>query len=391
MTFDRLRSAEGEALLAQIAAAMSDATPPDLLALGQRLRAHHSPELVAAAMGQHELRARAAAKFGPSAATMFFTRDALEQSTRARVADHRARHLVSLGATAVVDLGCGIGADLLAMARAGLVVRGVDSDPVRVAMARANAEALGLSVEVSVGDAEATSIAPGEVAFIDPARRDAHGRTFSLDDLSPSWEFTAAQLAGRAVAKVMPGIAHSAVPTGVEAEWVSDGGDLVEACLWGAVFSTGSRRRATVLPDDVRVESRDEPAVVGECRDFIVEPDDAVIRAGLVAEFAADVGGQLLDPHVAYVTTDAPPTAPAASLGRWFRVVEELPYRTKALKAALRERDVGALTVKKRGVEIVPEQFIARLGLRGSRPATLIMTRVADRGTAFLVDPVSRQ
>lgn len=382
-TFDQLLAPRGQALLTEVQARQSEETE---LALGTRLRREHSPELVAAAMTQVQLRAKAQRKFGDEAATLYFTPDALEQATRRAVADHRAARLARLGVSHVVDLGCGIGADLLACARAGLNVRGVDLDPVRVAVANANLVALGFEPTVSAGDAETTALADGEVAFVDPARRDGRGRTFSLAALTPSWEFVTGLLAGRAVAKVMPGIAHADLPPAVTAEWVSEGGDLVEASLWGAGFSLDVARRATVLPGGVELTSRDEPASIGDVLSYLVEPDDAVIRAGLVAEFASDIDGHLIDPHLAYVTTDSSETSP---LGRWFRVSEELPFREKALRAALREHDTGALTVKKRGVDIVPDELVRRLKLKGSTPRTLILTRVSGEGRAFLVEPVA--
>ena len=154
-TFDRLLSPEGQRLLADVrerAGVESD------LALGSRLRERHDPALVAAAVTQCHLRGRATTKFGPDAAKLYFTHDALEQSTRGVVARHRAARLVASGVRAVLDLGCGIGGDLIACARAGLQVRGVEIDPVRAAIARANLEALGLSGEVM--EADALSITP---------------------------------------------------------------------------------------------------------------------------------------------------------------------------------------------------------------------------------------
>ncbi|MET1062128.1 MAG: class I SAM-dependent methyltransferase, partial [Aeromicrobium sp.] len=243
-TFEQLMTPAGQELLAEVAARAGVESD---LGLGTRLRRTYVPELVAAAVTQNHLRGKAGAKFGTDAAAMYFTHDALEQSTRMSVATHRAERLAATGATAVVDLGCGIGGDLVALARAGLVVRGVEQDPVRAAIAAANLRALGLPGEVVCGDARDVSVGPDEVAFVDPARRDARGRTFSTADLQPPWEWVTQLLAGRAVAKVMPGLAHDAVPAGVEAEWVSDGGDLVEACLWGVPFAT-TTRGATVLP-----------------------------------------------------------------------------------------------------------------------------------------------
>ncbi|MCL8253348.1 hypothetical protein AERO_18370 [Aeromicrobium fastidiosum] len=231
-------------------------------------------------------------------------------------------------------------------------------------------------------DARAVSIGADEVAFVDPARRDGRGRTFSTADLQPPWDWVRELLAGRAVAKVMPGLSHDAVPPGVEAEWVSDGGDLVEACLWGVPFAT-TRRRATVLPSGATLVVEGGAPEVADVGAYLHEPDDAVIRAGAVGELAASLGGWLPDPHIAYVSSDAAADTP---LARSFRVVDELPFREKPLKAALQARRVGTLTVKKRGVDVVPEELVRRLKLKGPTKALVIMTRVRGQGRAFLVE-----
>ena len=57
-------------------------------------------------------------------------------------------------------------------------------------------------------------------------------------------------------------------------------------------------------------------------------------------------------------------------LARGYEVLEELPYQDKRLKAALRERGIGRLTIKKRGVQVVPEELRRRLALRGDAEAT---------------------
>ncbi len=380
-TFEKLLSPAGQLLLADVA---QHAGKESDLALGTRLRKTYASSLVAAAVTQNHLRGRAVAKFGDDAARLYFTHDALEQSTRQRVAAHRAARLVTSGAEAVVDLGCGIGGDLIAMARAGLRVRGVELDPVRAAIAAANLRALELDGEVLSADVQTVPVEADEVAFIDPARRNGRGRTFSTADLQPPWDWVRQLLEGRAVAKVMPGLAHDAVPHEVEAEWVSDGGNLVEACLWGAPFATATRR-ATVLPSGAGLESVGEPVALGQPGSYIYEPDDAVIRSGLVGELAATIDGWLLDSHIAYVSSDRAETTP---LARCFHVIDELPFREKPLKAALQVRRIGTLTVKKRGVDIVPEELIKRLKLKGPNPATVIMTRVRGEGRAFLVERV---
>ena len=378
-TFEQLLSPAGQLLLAEIA---ERAGVESDLALGTRLRKTYVPALVAAAVTQNHLRGKAVPKFGADAARMYFTHDALEQSTRMPVATHRAARLASTGASGVIDLGCGIGGDLVALARAGLRVRGVELDPVRAAIASANLRALDLDGDVVCADARSVEIQADEVTFIDPARRDGRGRTFSTADLQPPWDWVRQLLAGRAVAKLMPGLAHDAVPHGVEAEWVSDGGNLVEACLWGAPFAMATRR-ATVLPSGSGLVATGEPVAVADVGAYLYEPDDAVIRAGLVSELAATIGGWLPDPHIAYVSSDG---AHATPLARGFRIVDELPFREKPLKAALQVRRIGTLTVKKRGVDIVPEELIRRLKLKGPNTATVIMTRVLGDGRAYLVE-----
>ena len=389
-TLEWLLTDAGRDLLEVAMGAYVDAAGDPVRAATAVRKAEPDPERAAAALTQAELRMRAVAKFGDLAPLMFFTPDALEQATRLRVADHRAARLAAAQPTSVIDLGCGIGGDLIAFARAGLTVAGVDLDPVRVAAARANLAALGLPGAVEVADVAAIDPSGFGAAFADPARRGARGRVFDVDGWTPPWPFVLDLLAGRGLVKVAPGIPHDVIPDGVEAEWVSDAGDVKEAVLWAPVFAT-TDRRATVIGDGGLATLTDDddpytgqPRPVRDLGAFLYEPDGAVIRAGLVTAVAAGVDGGLLDEHIAYVTGDAPFRTPFA---RSYRVLEEVPYRERPLKAALRERSIGSLTIKKRGVEIVPEQLRKRLDLRGDNTATLIMTRVAGAGTALLVEP----
>jgi hypothetical protein len=378
-TVEQLLSPAGQDLLAEVAARSGAESE---LALGTSLRRDHPPELVAAALTQHELRAKARGKLGDDAARMYFTSEALEQATRATVARARAERLTASGTVAVVDLGCGIGGDLVAFARAGLRVRGVERDPVRAAMAGANLRALGLDGEVIEADLDDVQPHSDEVPFLDPARRDGHGRVFDPAAMTPPWDVVSRYLTRPAVVKTLPGIPHRLLPEGVEAQWVSDGGDLVEACLWGSGLATAPRR-ATALPSGAELIGFGDPGEVGEVGAWLHEPDDSVIRAGLVGELATRMGGRLVDPHLAYVTTDDQAHDP---LARSFRVVEELPFREKPMRAALVARDVGTLTIKKRGVDVVPEQLVKRLRLKGSQTATVILARIDDGARAFLVE-----
>jgi SAM-dependent methyltransferase len=380
--FRWLLTDDGQRLLAR-AAEVADEDP---LRAQTALRRTSDPEHVAAALTQATLRRKAVAKFGDLAARMYFTPDGLEQATRLRVADHRAARIVASSARTLIDLGCGIGGDLLAGARAGLTCAGVDLDPVRVAVASANLAALDLPGAVTVADATTVDPSPFDVAFADPARRTGRGRTFDVDDWTPPWPFVERLLTRDACVKVAPGIPHALVPGGVEAEWVSDHGDVKEAALWSGRLAT-TARRATVIGDGGLATLTDADDPGGEVRPvggFLYEPDGAVIRAGLVTAVAAGVGGGLVDEHIAYVTSDDSFRTPFA---RGYQVLEELPYREKALRAALRQRGIGSLTIKKRGVDVVPDELRKRLDLAGDDEATIVLTRIAGRGTVLLVRP----
>lgn len=354
----------------------------------ERLRRGASPEQVAAATTQVALRRRARVKFGELAGSMYFTPDGLEQATRLRVATHRAARVSAARPDSVLDLGCGIGGDLVAFARAGLTAAGIDQDALRVEVATANLDALGLGGAVQVADATALDVSGFGVVFADPARRTDRGRVFDVDAYTPPWSFVEALLRRPSCVKVAPGIPHDIVPDGVEAEWVSDEGDVKEAVLWSPQLAT-VRRRATVLRTTglATLTDEDDPGEqsVRPVQRFLYEPDGAVIRAGLVTAVAAGVSGGLVDEHIAYVTSDAAFTTPFA---RTYEVVDTLPYKEKPLRAALRERGIGRLTIKKRGVEVVPDDLRKRLSLQGDEEGTLVLTRVAGKGTALLVRPL---
>ena len=389
-TFQWLLTRDGQQLLEIAGRVYAESEGDPVRAASGVRRTEPIADRAAAALTQVQLRDRAAAKFGADASRMYFTPDALEQATRARVATHRAARLSMAQPASVIDLGCGIGGDLIAFARAGLIAAGVDLDPVRVAIAAANLEALGLPGATQVADATTLDLSGFAVAFADPARRSGRGRTFRVDDWTPPWSFVETLLTREAVVKVAPGIPHELLPDDIEAEWVSDDGDVKEASLWGGQLATASRRATVISGGGLASLTEEDDPWQGEERPvrdlggFLYEPDGAVIRAGLVTAVAAGVAGHLVDEHIAYVTSEQSFRTPFA---RGYRVLEEVPYREKQLKAALRERGIGRLTIKKRGVSVVPDELRKRLALAGDAEATLVLTRVAGKGAALLVAP----
>ncbi|MCX5204779.1 class I SAM-dependent methyltransferase [Streptomyces sp. NBC_00237] len=420
--FRALLAPEGQALLAEL----RDYDPAQALALATRLRRDHSPELVSAALAQARLRQRAAAKFGTEdAQRMYFTPNGVEQSTRKSVADYRAarfrpivneqhaaeQHPAS-PATAptpattpdtttarkaphVIDLCGGIGGDALAMARAGLHVTAVDLDPAACLAAHTNAQALlpdPAVLDVVQADVLTYDLTGADALFLDPARRSgARGRIFDPEAYSPPLSFSVAAVrkVGAGAVKIAPGIPHELVPDDFEAEWISDGGDVKEAVLWhappGSPHLTRGGRRATLLPSGASLLGRGLPDPdVRPVGRYLYEPDGAVIRAHLVAEVAEDLDGGLIDETIAYITADELRPTPYATP---YEITDQLPFSVKKLKAVLREREVGVLTVKKRGSAVEPEELRKKMKLSGKNSATVFLTRVAGAPTMLIGHP----
>ena len=391
--FSRLLSPEGWALLG--------ALPPyderRAMAVSERLhREGLDPTLVAAALTQSRLRAKARAKFDTFAEGMLFTQAGLEQATRLAVGARHARRYVAAGSTRVADVTCGIGGDSMAFAALGLRVLAVDSDELTAALATVNLRHFP-EAEVRHADGLALDFAAERVdgIFADPARRSAQGtRRHDPAASSPPLDAVLAlrdQVPALGV-KVAPGIRHSALPADAETQWVSVDGDVVEAGLWfGPLAPEGPGRGALVLRGGAATTLREPEGGlhrpdVGPVGAYLYEPDGAVIRAGLVALVAEQVHGRLVDATIAYVTTDTLTPSPVATA---YRVLDTMPFGLKPLRAALRARGVGRLTIKKRGTAVGPEQLRRQLDLRGDAEATIVLTRVAGSQQVLLVEPVS--
>ncbi|MBG6140145.1 THUMP-like domain-containing protein [Longispora fulva] len=394
MSLTELRSPAGSALLT-LAAGLVDG---DQLKAVEALRATGAgAELAGEALTQATLRAKAVAKFGPDAGQMFFTRAGLEQATRLTVADRRAARLAAAGVRTIADLGCGIGADARAFARAGITVYAVEADPGTAEIAAANTA--GLPVTVEHRDAQSVDLTAFDAVFCDPARRAGNRRVFDPRSYSPPWDFIESLTRRPAVIKLGPGIDHALLPGTAEAEWVSVGGEVVEAALWCDRLAEVPRR-ATVLPGDTgRSSGRGDgtpggaaqltgggtrEAEVGPTRAFVYDPDGAVIRSHLVAELADTLGANIADPTIAYLYADE---VRATRFARAYRIDLVLPFSLKRLRSTLRERGVGRLTIKKRGSALEPESLRKQLRLDGPNEATVILTRVAGAPVTLLCQP----
>ena len=383
-----LLSPEGLRLLDEVGTI--DATA-DVVRIVSRLRAEgHSGALVAAVLGQARLRSKARAKFGDFASRMLFTPDGLEQATRLSVASLHAGRFAGAGIDVVADLGCGIGADALAMAALDLGVLAVERDEATAAVASFNLAPFE-AARVELGDATTTDLTGVGGVWLDPARRAGGHRLDNPADWSPAldWSFELARTLPTGI-KLGPGLDRSLLPADGEAQWVSVDGEVVELAVWSGVLARpGVGRAALVLRSGSAAEltapSDSADAEVGALGEYLLEPDGAVIRARLIGDLARSIpgGGRMLDPTIAWITTDSAPTTP---FGAAFRIVERYPLDVKTLKKELASRGIGTLEIKKRGVDVDPAAFRTRLGLKGDGAATLVLTRVAGARVALLAE-----
>ncbi|WP_297850427.1 THUMP-like domain-containing protein [uncultured Corynebacterium sp.] len=326
--------------------------------------------------------------------------DSAQQATPLPVAQVRAERIAAAGVALVHDVTCSIGTEAPAMLAQGMDWFGTDVDYARLLMARENISTSGRGCAwVAQADALApvttpasspgpriracsgTGSRPGRVIVADPARR-ADGRRITdpaklippLPDLIDAYPGVAMAI------KCAPGIDYS--------DWhglvsvVSVSGGVKEACLYTPdLADPGHTREAVVIRDEFTERVSDEGNEVGvdKPKSFIIEPDGAVIRAGLVQQWAARHELSLLDPHIAFLTGEK---VPAGYSG--FPFIEAVPL--KKLRPALQAHDAGSVEILVRGVDVDPDQLRGKLKLKGSRPMAVAIARIEDHATAFICD-----
>lgn len=371
-------------LLAELAQAPLDET--HTLTLLTHLRRTLAPELATALLTQARLRRRAQAKF-TAAARMVFTAEALEQATAEAPAAQRAAQLDAwAGEGRLLDLGCGIGGDLVALAQRREVVA-YELDPVRARCAQHNVAVHGVAARVTVHVADWTqALAGGKLphaaaAFIDPARRSGGRRTFSLHTMQPPLgEILKLRTAIPLLAvKVMPGVDTAELPAGCNVEFVSHAGTCKEAVLWFGREDAPPRWASVHREDGWHTLPNDgTPPPVGELAPGMVlyEPDPAVIRAGALTPLCIRVRGHLFAPDIAYIVAPALRDEPLAQA---FAIDEMHRFSLKLLNQRLATLGVGQIELLKRGFPEEPEALRPRLRLTpGGAAGVVIFTRRGD-------------
>lgn len=336
--------------------------------------------------------------------------DSAQQATHAAVARARAERLTTaVGegvAPGVHDVTCSIGAEIAALteyraesAVGAFPVLGSDLDMARVLMARHNAP----DAHVVVADALAP-VSEGMIIVADPARR-AGGRRIPrpedllppLPDLIDAWRGPGVRRNHEMAVKCAPGIDYSGWEG--EAAVTSVDGGVKEACLYtpglaatplgdgGDVVTRSAhvlRTRGEGTVGERYDDTMPDDCGVGDAGRWIIDPDGAVVRAGLVRHYAAAHGLRQLDERIAHLTGDAIP--PGAS---GFEVLEQVPL--KKVKRALTARGCASAEILVRGVDVNPDVLRRQWKLGGAKKGGgkgaqlgVVITRIGSTATAFV-------
>lgn len=386
-----LASTEGTHALERAGAMRADGVSD--LKIGERLRAELDPERSALLLTQIDLRERATTKFlRPE--RMLFTRAGLEQATNVQIARYRANRLE--GSDRIVDLCCGIGGDLIAMAGLGVPVVAVDLDPVHLFLAEHNTRAFHPEAKITpiLADVREVEISPSDTVFIDPARRIESGKRIGYQsEPSVEWSLSLADRAAKVSIKTAPGIPHDLLPQGWEMEHIAFGTELKEAVLWSPALAGGFAGDGYAHPHRATVIVNGEPhSIHGSHIDVLhtVEPEPgqwlhdvnpAVTNAGLVRELGEAIDAHLIDPEIGFLLSERDARSPFCT--SW-HILDVLPWHEKRIKQALKALNAGPVDIRRRGLPGDVPAITKRLRGSGSRRILIAMTRVNEEPTAVL-------
>lgn len=337
-----------------------------------------STDLISQAITQANLRRNLSRRWQIETNKFLLTDDGINQATRPRVARYRAEWIKKQfgKSVRVLDMTCGLGFDSLAMAHAGLQVHAIEREEVTAECARHNLRAT--DVEVAIGDATQSDVAGFDVIFVDPARRNPNAprridgtssRIFNPQDWSPSWDFinSVAQQVP-VVAKVAPGIEDTAL-IHWDAQWISDGGDVVEAMLTRFKSSSQGSRCAVLLNHDVEKSltfTGNTDAPIDNSGKFLICPDGAITRAGALDVVAHLVDGGLVNEHIGWLTSSneqavvqllAIDPQPADC----FEIIGRNKCDAKEIAKAIKDVPASAITIMTRGVSVDVDVFRRRI------------------------------
>lgn len=336
---------------------------------------------------QVELRQRAKVKF-EKGNDMLFTKRGLEQSTDEHIARYKSQQIPE--EYRVADLCCGIGGDLISLARQHRAT-GFDLDPVMCHVARHNCDVHGVSATVRQVDVTADPNGLTEFNFIhaDPDRRVSNDRHTQVESYEPPLSLFE-PLMDRGVPmciKIAPGaLATEHWMKQCKIEWIESRRECRQQVLWfGDGVPAGVRVATEVDQSGMRWQVHGEmcepESWTYSVKRFIYEPRPSVLAAGIAESVARQIGLDAIWPDVVYWTSEECHEARWASV---FEVEDVMPFDVTAIRNYLAAKNVGRLEIKKRVADIDPEQLRGELKLKGDESRVLLLAGFNRKVTAII-------
>jgi hypothetical protein len=285
-----------------------------------------------------------------------------------------------------------MGGDLLGLAGRATTT-GWDRAAEMVILAEANARAWGVSdtARACVGSVENHPPAPEQQWHLDPDRRSLGRRSTHIEWHSPNEATIRAWLdmAPNAAIKLAPAtVLDDEWQNFAELEWISRDRQCRQLVAWlGNLARIPNQRRATAVhgPNAYSFAGEKEATndIADEIGGYVFDTDPAIRAAKLTGALATSIDCAALSLGESYLTADRAVDHPLIT---GFRVTEVLPLRFGDLVKHLKTCDIGALEIKTRGVATKPEMVRSKLKLSGTRPVTLLLTKLGKKETAILAE-----
>jgi len=376
-----LKSAAGQALLQRYKSYSEE----DLYRLLFKRAGRPEEKFLPAAVTLIKLRRQAAPKF-TRAEEMFFTPLNLEQSTSEAVSQHIARRFHQ--EWKVADLTCGLGGNLIPLAKRCRQAVAVDKLEINIVCARANAAAYGVLDRIAFSASDAfNNLEPDTDAFfLDPARnREGKSKTRSFLNSEPALLQILPKIfkiTPNVGVKISPAFDYKELedlPAKPEIEIIAEDNNCKVAMLWFGELKTAAKRRASILTptrtDDL-TDSDPRPLVpiVPGPRAYLYKPNKAISKAHLVEEIAAAYGLSKLNRHLSFLTGDTLVGQNKPEIFQAFKVKACRPFALKELRTYLRVNQIGRLNIITARFPLPPEELYKKLKIKEGGDLFLIVT-----------------
>lgn len=314
-----------------------------------------------------------------------FTTKGVEQSSSSQIATYHAE-LFSRNSI-IADLCCGNGIDLVHIAENKKSVYAIDYSNTALYCSRYNAMMNNLNtidflnIKAEEFDCEVDGV------FIDPDRRPEERRVIQGDDISPSFNeiIKIIEKFKNVVVKLSPVFDYQLESIAGPHTWefVSEDRVLKEILLCTGTFATSNiLKKAVILPNTTFLENKNSVGIT-EIKNYVYDPDPAIIRSGLVQDLAFVLDASLINKHLSILTSN---NLISSQYVKSYHVLKYFHYSKKTLQKYIYDNQIGKLVIKVRGFPDRPNQILQKLKLKGASNGLVYLIRMDTEFLCLVLD-----